>query len=536
MPPQTMNSTINFDEYPIVMPLVVSLAVCLQILVPCYFGCCTGFVNFIRLDPFERPLDYHERRIKEERKQFAKEQEKRLQKAASAKNQEDLDRAVQEYQQAVLAYEKKIVRQEIEEVRNTCPCARLVSMCMSLSFYLWLIFVVGCEMTHCTTYGSVFNIMKIFASVMLGVCAVIVLLESFYSEELQYLKNIVEDETALEYIQRLREVPPRLDNVVECFHFEERNRTAHCKDPKGSRKAHAETYTVKVVTQLASEEFIFKSWVDVSKRNMPSLKGVDLVRIKCYPRVLFGDQETHEASTRQLKEMSERMRVSDDYISPWKYEDWAILDLTRGKRISAYTDMNVKPFWMNPLFYWIATLLQMNWPYRLLFRARTAEINLFLNKKVYKSITRPREIELMEPMDDLLKNKSFDVSLNGSDVTAAPPTLEVDNPATESPANNPGNDIPEQSSAKSHSDPILHEEPHPNVLLSSREDAPCDHRSLLVKNVRLPVIADKWFTFQDNSSLLKEILTNEMRLTGEDESPISPCVQHERWKVGTSTD
>ena len=354
-------------------------------------------------------------------------------------------------------------------------------MCMSFSFYLWLFFLIGCEMTHCTTYGSVFYVMKIFASVMLGVCSVIVLLESFYSEELHYLKNIVEDDTALEYIQRLREVPPRINIAVECYHREERNRTVHRRDLKRNRVAHTETYTVKVVTQLACEEFIIRSWVDVSKRDRPPLKGVDLVRIKCYPKILFGDQETEEVCKRKLKEMSEKMEGLDEYTSRWRYTDWAFLDLTWGKRISAYTDMNVKPFWMSPVFYWIATLLQMNWPYRLLFRARTAEINLFIIKKVYWNTTRPREVELMEPMDDLLKKKSLEVNSKSSDVTTDSPTSEIkDSPSTGNPTDS-RTDAPEQSSTTSYSDPISRAEPHPNVSLSSYKDTPCDYKPLLAK-------------------------------------------------------
>ena len=518
-----MNSTINFDEYPSVMPLVISLAVCLQILVPCLLGCYTGYVSLIRSgSDFERPLDYYEQLRKKERQQFEEDQEKRLQKAASAKNQEDLDQAVQEYQQAVLDYEEKIVGEEkkSEGTRHICPCAGLVSMFMSFSFYLWLFFLVGCEMTHCTTYGSVFYVMKIFASVMVGVCAVIVLLESFYSEELHYLKNIVEDDTALEHIQRLREVPPRINIAVECYHREERNRTVHRRDLKRNRVAHTETYTVKVVTQLACEEFIIGSWVDVSKRDRPPLKGVNLVRIKCYPEILFGDQETEEVCERKLKEMSEKMEGLDEYTSRWKYIDLACLDLTWGKRISAYTDMNVKPFWMSPVFYWIATLLQMNWPYRLLFRARTAEINLFIIKKMYWNTTRPREVELMEPMDDLLKKKSLEVNSKSSDVAT---TSEIkDNPSTGNPTDS-RTGASEQSSTTSYSDPISRAEPHPNVPLSSYKDTPCDYKPLLAKNVRLPVIADEGFLFQFESYLLKEIPTNEMR-QGEEDGPPSSLV------------
>lgn len=48
---------------------------------------------------------------------------------------------------------------------------------------------------------------------------------------------------------------------------------------------------------------------------------------------------------------------------------------------------------MRPLFFWIATLLQMTWPYRWLFRAKTAQKHLVLRKMVYKSATPPRDVD-----------------------------------------------------------------------------------------------------------------------------------------------
>ena len=104
---------------------------------------------------------------------------------------------------------------------------RIYSICLSFSFYFWLIYLVGCEMTHCTTYGSLFHNLRTFAMVMLGVSVVFVIIESFYSNDLVYLKNIIQDETAWQYIQRMQDVPPRINMVVECYHYAPLPRTAY---------------------------------------------------------------------------------------------------------------------------------------------------------------------------------------------------------------------------------------------------------------------------------------------------------------------
>ena len=59
-------------------------------------------------------------------------------------------------------------------------------------------------------------------------------------------------------------------------------------------------------------------------------------------------------------------------------------------------DLRVKPWWIRPLFFWLATLLQMTWPYRWLFRAKTSKSYYALKKMIYKSTTPPREVNLMD--------------------------------------------------------------------------------------------------------------------------------------------
>ena len=61
------------------------------------------------------------------------------------------------------------------------------------------------------------------------------------------------------------------------------------------------------------------------------------------------------------------------------------------ERFLGFVDLRVKPFWMRPLFFWIATFLRLTGPYRWLFGAKTGEIHYTLKKKIYKSATVPNE-------------------------------------------------------------------------------------------------------------------------------------------------
>ncbi|XP_078380998.1 transmembrane protein 151B-like [Oculina patagonica] len=353
-----------------------------------------------------------------------------LQRVAAAGNQEELDQGVQEYRQAVQDYQRESEAKELSRKRGFCRNAslcRLISMFMYFFFYLWLIYFVSCEVSHCTMRGSAFKILRIIAIVMLGLSTVIVLIESCFSHELEYLKNIMENETALGYIQRMQEVPPRINMVVECYHYETRTRVVHYTDSNGNRQSRTETYTETVVTFVDQDEFSFGSWVDVSKREMPALSTVALTRVKIDSSILFGDQETADDYERQVAEMVERNRHRDVFTAFAASKEIPGLK----KRISAYVDLRVKPFWIRPLFFWIATLLQMTWPYRWLFRANTAKNYYTFKKKIFKSTTSPMEVDVMDAIAVLAGSASSVVNFSGSDNTCPGyPMSVMNNPET----------------------------------------------------------------------------------------------------------
>ncbi|KAJ7391015.1 hypothetical protein OS493_021035 [Desmophyllum pertusum] len=408
--PQT--KPINFDEYnAIIIPVVLGVAVFMQISLPFILWWCASRKKSCKAG---RTEGEDERRME----QVGEGLERRLQTSVAAEgSQEDLDQAVQEYQ---IENEAELNR---KRGMNVSLC-RIISLHMYFSFYLWVIYLVGCDISQCTRYGFIFYSLRIFAMVMLCVAPAIVLIESFFCRELRYLKNIMQDETAWEYIQRMHEVPPKINMVVQCYHYETRTRVVYYTDARGNRQSRTETYEEQVVTCMDHAEFTFGSWVDVSNREMPVLSTVGVTRVKIYPSILFGDQETADDYQRRVEEMLERNRDRDVFTDYSSNSDIPGLK----KRISAYVDLRMKPFWIRSLFFWIATLLQMTWPYRWLFRAKTAKEYYTLKKKIYKSATPAREANLMAPIVVVVDNTwSVVDSSPGSSLS------EMNNPGTGSP-------------------------------------------------------------------------------------------------------
>lgn len=336
--------------------------------------------------------------------------------------------------------------------------SRIISMDMYFSFYLWLVFLIGCDASHCTMYGEVFNMLRIMAIVMLCVSPAFVLLESFFCHELDYLKNIIEDESASEYIERMREVPPKIDIVVECFHFETDTRIVHYRDASGNRHSRTEPLYLdrKIVTFVDHEEFSFGSWIDVSRREISALTDATLTRFEIDSSIQFGDQETANAYNWQVAEMVRRNLHRDVLIDHVQHSTKEIPGLK--KRVSAFKDLTVKPFWMRPLFFWIATLLGMTWPYRWLFRAKTAKKLFVLKKMVYKSTTPSRDVDLHAAGET-----SSVVNSRGTDNTCTDYTMSVIKNIF-GPANSLHNQNAAALSGLSLPFPA---ELHPNVPLSS---------------------------------------------------------------------
>ncbi|KAL9964273.1 hypothetical protein ACROYT_G027891 [Oculina patagonica] len=419
--PRATQEPINVHDI-VLVAVVTSVAVLVQIFLPFVLWCCalckTTCKKVKEEEGDERRMD-----------QICEELRRHLQRVAATGSQEELGRGVQEYRQRESDANQKSHKRGF--YRNA-SLWRFISINMYFSFYLWLIYFVGCEVSHCTMYSSVLKIFRIIAIVMLCVSPVIVFIESFFCHELEYFKNIIEDETAWGYLQRMQEAPPKINMAVECYHHEARSRVVNYWDShNGIQQSRTETYNEKVVTFVDQDEFSFGSWVDVSKREMPVLRTVALTRVKIDSSILFGDQETADDYERQVTEMLERNGHRDVFTAFSASKEIPGLK----KRISAYVDLRVKPFWIRPLFFWIATLLQMTWPYRWLFRAKTAKSYYALKKKMYKSTTPPMEVDVMDPIAGLASSASSVVNPSGPDNTCPSYEMSVmSNPETGNPA------------------------------------------------------------------------------------------------------
>ena len=302
---------------------------------------------------------------------------------------------------------------------------RFVSMSLFVLFYLWLCYVVGCEISHCREHGNIHYSLRYFAFAILGISYLIVVIESGFSQELDYLNNFSQDETAWQYIQSLQRIPPVLHMCVNGYHYERRGE-----------------HTQRVNTFEEHAYLLYGSWTDVSERDTLAASEAAIVRVKIDSAILFGDQEIFYNYKTASAAMVERNRYRDVFIDFWQRIEIPEMKV----RFLGCVDLQGRPFWMRPLFFWIATLLQLTWPYRWLFRAKTGKIPYTLKKKIYSSAVPPIEEDLppmeVNAADLVVTNTSWTAStsvhptqaiplmgMSNNTVLAPSPLYPQDNPA-----------------------------------------------------------------------------------------------------------
>ena len=266
-----------------------------------------------------------------------------------------------------------------------CACSRvygrwkafpIFSIWRYFSFYICLFSLVFLERDQVKAVST--SIVTLMA-----ICYFVVIVESHYSLDLQYLKNILEDETVSEYIDRQRLLRPEISVSVESYHYEE-------------VRDWEETVTKKEIMIHEIEEFSYAAMVDDSTYSRdPALLACTVGstaaagRVTIDHKVFLGDQPTQEEFIRLRNAMlpkvppESRDKITDLVVQaeiPWEK-----------RKILCCVGSRSMPFWMRPSFFWIATFLMIGWPYRWLFRAKTDEIHLSLTKKVYKDATPDEE-------------------------------------------------------------------------------------------------------------------------------------------------
>ena len=270
---------------------------------------------------------------------------------------------------------------------------RLLSI-YACSFYtMWWVFGLGCLTVQCFN-EEIFGAIFVMAVVWIIIWYVVMLIESCFSAEKEYLSSISPDITVTEFVQQLRTTNPRRVMSVVCYHMELRTRTVYERDANGNTYPRTETYQEMVVTYTEDKDFPIAGVVDISDLNGLVFDQCRVTRLNLTKDIQFGDQATEDKFNAMKEQMLNENKHRDQNI------DFSYADVIDGfkERLCAYTDPENRPSWMKSSIFWLATLFGLTWVFRVVFRLKTSKCDFAIKKLIYITPRPSHQVPRATPM------------------------------------------------------------------------------------------------------------------------------------------
>ncbi len=241
---------------------------------------------------------------------------------------------------------------------------RFISLYCFALYVIWLTFEVGCLSTKCYAKGFAGKAIAWIGLGHLVFFYIVMLVESYRSDELQYVTNIMKETELNQFIDNLQRTKPKKFMSITYSHDEERSSN------NGSR-------TVNVVTHQESAEFQYVSCRDVTETQELRLDASRVTRVKLSKKIQFADQQTGNKFNSIKTSMIEMNRGRDELI---KFTSSDVIDGFK-EHITA-PHKGEAQWWINPYLFWLAATLSMTWVYRLIFNCSTTENKLTIKKVI----------------------------------------------------------------------------------------------------------------------------------------------------------
>ena len=256
------------------------------------------------------------------------------------------------------------------------PC-RILSKSALFTFICWMTYLIGCTASNCTAYGSVLGLLSKLSIAMIILSYLFMLIESLFSNEKQYITNILPEISAIEFVNKLRNTDSERVMQIRCFHWETRERTFISRDSQGTAEATTQTYQKMVTTYTESQNFPIQFTQDISDHDGLKFNQHGATRLKLIPDIQYGDTETEEKFEEMRAQMIAENEHRDERIA------FTFHDSIPGFKRRICTYPNNRPFWLNAKYYWVTLAVGLTWIYRSIFLRKTAKCEYTIKKLIY---------------------------------------------------------------------------------------------------------------------------------------------------------
>ena len=270
-------------------------------------------------------------------------------------------------------------RQRDREQLKTVKLFRVISLYYYVSFWLWMIYLIIGFGAKIGLYGYLFGALAGVAVVAVIILPVVFILESWRSSELKYIRKLSPLSSATQSIESMRNTQPCVAMNAECYHYELRTRTVSYVDANGNAQTRLETYQEKVVTAFIIEQYHFTHWFDSSQTTLTDVCKTGITKIKLELNVHFGDQATAVDFQEKFGRFRAENRGRDTYVNCFVSATVVGFE----KRLAAYADSGDKPGWISSVWFWLATIFCLGWPYRIMFNRNTGKTEYSVEKVIF---------------------------------------------------------------------------------------------------------------------------------------------------------
>ena len=125
---------------------------------------------------------------------------------------------------------------------------RITSLFYWVLFWVAVPFAIGCSATHCNHDSKTLYIIHLLALIFMPFFWLIFLIESWISRERELIMKLDKTKPIVNYIQDLKNAPPKITWEVECYHFETKTRRLPYINADGDTFFREESFKEKVIT------------------------------------------------------------------------------------------------------------------------------------------------------------------------------------------------------------------------------------------------------------------------------------------------
>ena len=130
---------------------------------------------------------------------------------------------------------------------------RITSLFYWVLFWVAVPFAIGCSATHCNHDSKTLYIIHLLALIFMPFFWLIFLIESWISRERELITKLDKTKPIVNYIQDLKNAPPKIIWEVECYHFETKTKMVPYIDSDGDTIFREECFKEKVTTHTDSQ-------------------------------------------------------------------------------------------------------------------------------------------------------------------------------------------------------------------------------------------------------------------------------------------